>query len=100
MKVHVTVGDIAHGCRGSLDSCPLALAVRRVLPPALAIFGVGVTRPGIVLLDVGEVVRSWTNSADVARWIMDFDAGAPVAPFEFELEENAAAEPAQNGKES
>lgn len=78
MLIKVTQDHIDQGTRKSALSCPVALAVMEACKANLA----QVTRYGI---GVGYR-RAVHAPASVSSFVLDFDKGHPVVPFEFELE--------------
>jgi hypothetical protein len=79
VTISVTQDDIDNGERQRCATCPVALAIRRVLPgaPMVSVGGWSVllsTELEVLLPGVAE------------EFIAAFDRYAPVAPFEFELE--------------
>lgn len=73
MKIQVTAEDIRRGRPGICGGCPIALAMRRA-------FGVPI--------ESWRFVSSTNYSAlpQVATvFVVDFDAGRPVQPIEFEV---------------
>jgi hypothetical protein len=79
MRITVTKEDIAGGRRSDPEDCPVARALRRA---GLSHFGV----TGMAVMMPGESQHaSVLLPARVQEWIMDFDWGTPVKPFEFEL---------------
>jgi hypothetical protein len=89
LRISVTAEDIQNGEGNDMTRCPLALAIRRAHTAA------GIQFHGGVCAD------HWHPDADdmltIGRWPADcadqirefvhgFDRGAPVEPFEFDLE--------------
>ncbi len=83
LKVSVTAEDIAAGERRCCGACPIALAVARVT--------------GASFVHTGPVAVQWSlpHGADLIQgelptvafeFMMDFDRGMSVAPFDFDLE--------------
>ncbi len=80
--VPVTEAHIREGRRGSLDWCPVALAIADY-------FGIGnnsvrVRPDEIVIYDRKGVLRFKTSS-DAVKFIERFDAGEKVEPFDCAL---------------
>ncbi len=81
MKVSVTAEDIANGIRKNCRGCPVALATQRTYETAY----VWVNTESITI-DYQDP-RIVKTPSDVKRFVLKFDAGEPVFPFEFELED-------------
>jgi hypothetical protein len=80
MRVEVTANHILFGERASCPYCPIALAIKAAAPqPAGGIVSV----MGHVAY-VGETAYRLPYAA--RSFILDFDSGEPVEPFEFEME--------------
>lgn len=77
MKIKITAEDIAYGVRGSCSLCPVVHAVNRAFNCEGANIG-----PFVIFLSQR---RQWETPSIVRSFIMRFDAGLPVEPFEFEL---------------
>jgi len=77
VKIKVTQRHIDTAYPGECDSCPVALAIRD------AVDG----RP--VSVFYGSIVIGKSDCFmpdEVYDFVLDFDAGAPVEPFEFDLD--------------
>lgn len=104
MKVQVTADDIFCGKARSCCECPVALAAGRAVGGLIRrdwqdYLEVNIESISVYAADcTGRY--SWATPPAAVEFIQRFDDSLPVEPFEFELEENAAAEPAHNGKES
>lgn len=91
LQVDVTEADIAAGCAGVCEACPIALAVIRALQGCdLAVnreAPVTVTNDCVVVYTTDN--RTWRGELDahVEFWIRAFDNVGPseVKPFSFEL---------------
>lgn len=96
ITVTVTADDIAAGIADSCTGCPVALAVRRALPP-----GAG---PVSVAFDVhvygqpddyyrgqdaarGGLIGRYSLPDEARQFIIDFDNGRRVWPFTFQARE-------------
>jgi hypothetical protein len=76
ITVSVSPEDIQRGVRRHRESCPLALALRRMFP------GEPVTIGGYC----GEVgPRGWRHSKAMRRWLCRFDNNKPVAATTFRV---------------
>lgn len=76
ITVHVTQADIDAGVPSNSCGCPVALAVQRVCKPRVRVATGSMT-----------VGQAFFVLPDVAfRFVADFDAGRPVAPFTFEVQ--------------
>jgi hypothetical protein len=99
-RIHVTQEDIREGIPQTYSLCPVALAIRREL---------GVEQYGLVSVTQKHVfvrreefpstsVRplppgTWYKAPpEVTSFIVNFDEGTEVEPFEFEMEEFSQAE--------
>ena len=81
MTVSVTEEDIAQGARRSCTTCPVAIAVARAYSEKI----VWVNTCNITIgYEMGKVVAT---PLEVKRFVLEFDAGEPVFPFEFTLED-------------
>ena len=78
--IRVTAEHIAQGWRGSACNCPIALALKDEWPGA----EVEVSGPDIEV----SADRLWLAQCDdtAMDFIVRFDAGADVQPFEFDVE--------------
>ena len=82
--VIVTAEDIAHGERGTSEGCPVALALRRLVPGS-----------GVGYCDEKVGYRAWIGPGcgimpiilppAAQDFVRCFDQGLPVEPFEFTL---------------
>lgn len=79
MKITVTREDIDAGRKRDPYDCAVAKALRRA---GVAHYGVAGT---LVLVKDRDQRRSVVLPAAVQEWIVDFDWGVPVQPFEFDL---------------
>ena len=77
MKIKVTQDDIDNGERHRCYRCPIAHAMCRTLGASIAVTQEKYYREE----DDGKYLPT-----EAQRFILDFDAGRPVAPFEFEVE--------------
>lgn len=82
MKINVSEQNIKEGRPESCEWCPVARALREIYPSA-----------GTVEVDT-DYIRVWIPHAQrwktpdiVADFIAAFDAGEPVAPIAFDLDE-------------
>lgn len=75
MNISVTAQDITNGRRYSLTHCPIALAIKRRLKGAH------------VEVDYCAIVIDDKKFCPVEQFQSDFDAGRPVKPSRFALEE-------------
>ncbi len=85
MRIIVTVEDIEKGRARDAQNCPVALALRRA---GVAHFGVS----GI-LVWVASGNQAVVLPGHVQEWILNYDYGLQMAPFEFEWHLTAAEEP-------
>lgn len=77
MRVSVTADDIMHGKRRSSKSCPVALAVNRVIDPlCYASVAAGTVRVGMLV---------YALPLEAKEFVSAFDAELPVEPFDFDL---------------
>lgn len=78
LKVQVTADDIREGKREDSLHCPIALALQRLLG-----------QPWRVGTNVAQG-PNWGESADLPpaarEFVLRFDLGLPVEPFEFETQ--------------
>jgi hypothetical protein len=79
--VQVSVAHIARGHRGSLCSCPIALALAEQACFVAAQVDGGFAR--VWLPDGTRATAALPPSA--RRWVKDFDGGYPVGPISFRL---------------
>jgi hypothetical protein len=79
-RVRVTLADIRQGVAADCQSCPVALAIKRA-------FDADWIEVDHYLVRVWkeEEITSYTLSQEVATWIANFDAEAPVKPFAFRI---------------
>ena len=84
ITVEVTSRDIAAGIRGSAASCPVALAVSRVLKQD----SVFITRFSIDVLDGDGWIADYQCPEAVWAFVQQFDAGKSVQPLTFTLDLN------------
>lgn len=82
MKVTVTQDHINRGTREKCRSCPIALAINDV--PNFSGAFVGTELASFMHRYGGAQIKSLPNSAKI--FISQFDQGAHVEPFEFELD--------------
>lgn len=80
VRIEVTENDIRHGIRGSVNHCPVALAVRREGYDA----SVGVSL--VSIYQGSRVVAHAELPPEVRRWVRDYDWKQPVGPISFDLE--------------
>lgn len=81
MKISVTEEDIRTGVRRSCTTCPIANATRRVCGDKIVWANTYTITIG---LTEGKVFKT---PGKAKEFILDFDNGNPVEPFEFELED-------------
>ena len=85
MRVEVSEADINDGERYSTASCPVALAVKRVMG---ADYDVGVYASGVSFYP--RRANAWARGANIPHeargFIERFDAGEDVSPFVFNME--------------
>ncbi len=79
MTISVTQEDICNGKRKSNNNCPVALALNRQAGKGHSM-GFGICKK------VGSKFRYFRTPPEVYEFVILFDAGIPVLPFEFELE--------------
>ena len=77
MLIRVTQDDIRNGVQCDAMLCPVALSLRRSLPGRTVTAG-----EFTIYIDDGM----YAAPVAVEEFIENFDDGAPVQPFEFELE--------------
>ena len=80
MTIRVALADIRQGIAADCQLCPVALAIKR----AFDADWIEVDHYSVRLW-IDEKVTSFTLSQEVATWIANFDAAAPVKPFWFNL---------------
>lgn len=83
MLIKVTQEDIDLGKPRSYQYCPVALAVVRACNRAVEYVSVGFGVVDVYLLPREHLMARYP--AEVNTFIGNFDRGATVAPFEFEL---------------
>lgn len=76
VEIDVTAEDIKFGVPGSCTACPVAIAARRNFPGANVVVISRLTIDGR---------RSGPFSADVCRFIEQFDDGEAVEPIRFKV---------------
>ena len=76
MKIKVTQQHIDAGIKKKCLYCPVALAIKDVFPTEYVNVSDLYVRIGDNVYDLFPIVT---------RFILDFDYGYPVSPFEFEL---------------
>ena len=80
-KITITNEDIRRGVRNNACACPVALAIKRVMPKATSV-AVSCSR---VTYKVGDQ-RVWKDLPKEAYvFIENFDEGFKVKPFSFSL---------------
>ena len=81
MRIEVTQDLIDKGERHGCTDCPVALAIMLATGDEhVEVFaGTGITR-------TGKRETHFTLPVEARQWIVDFDAGEPMAPFAFEME--------------
>lgn len=90
IQVKVTEDDIRGGKREDAKGCPIALALGRVFPGReIVVF----SYEAWVCHEVnGELLRKIPLKFDAVKFVMDFDAGYEVHPFEFPIEFDGPAQ--------
>jgi hypothetical protein len=83
LEVEVTAADIAQGERGSVDRCPLALALLRATCARVVYVGA----VNAYVSDLGDhfVPGVWLLPVSATLFVEDFDARSPVQPSTFEF---------------
>lgn len=80
MRIDVTQEDIDQGERGSCLKCAVALAIHRATQREIE----------VGYFTAGEHDCNWNEVISLpplaTQFIADFDLGAPVTPFSFELD--------------
>lgn len=76
-RIEVTASDIAEGRPQDSCKCPIALACIRA----------GYANPEVDGITVDSLTGSWRLPSEAQAFVDAFDAGRPVLPFAFELEE-------------
>lgn len=85
LSVSVTQDDILLGKKSNCDFCPVAYAVRRVVPDKYIKISVG--RRWLVLWPNDTVICTEVELPEVVKtFIKEFDRGLPVSPFTFEMD--------------
>jgi len=79
MKISVTRADIEGARRRDPNDCAVARALRRAGIVHFGVMGM------LVAVEMGRQQTSLFLPGQVQEWILDFDWGLPVQPFEFEL---------------
>jgi hypothetical protein len=79
LKIHVTQEDIDNGIRDDALKCPIARAIKRVVSSFLSVSGYDIN------FDDGFNFLRIPPPEKVTDFIIAFDAGDPVEPFDFEL---------------
>ncbi len=83
MQITVTQQDINFGVQGGRCTCPVAVAIRRILaaPYYVLVYGkISLRRPSSRItkrIDIPDSVRTF---------VTEFDRGNPVQPFDFDIE--------------
>ncbi len=85
MRIIVTREDIEKGRARDAQNCPVALALRRA--------GVGHFGVSGILVWVAAGNQAVVLPGPVQEWILNYDYGCQMAPFEFELNLTAVEEP-------
>lgn len=82
MTIHVTQEDIDTGQRNKPWACPVALAIKRAMPTHVVEAG-----PEVVYLHKpGDLANTAYHTPITASFFIEnFDNGAPVSPFSFDL---------------
>ena len=83
MLIKVTQEDIDRGTHGGVESCPVALAIKRQQRKRTRVASYGFR----ILVD--KTTGTWRvyNNPSIAQdWIKDFDNHQNVKPFQFEAE--------------
>lgn len=81
MKIRVTQEDINNGKPNDPSRCPVALACRKLTEGNISVGYIFIT-----YYLSGKLVRRIVPKG-VIGFIVNFDDGKPVGPFEFELED-------------
>lgn len=85
LTVSVTQDDIQFGKKGNCDWCPIAHAVRRVVPEKYIKISVG--SRWLILWSTRVIICKEVELPQVAKtFIKDFDRGFSVSPFTFEID--------------
>lgn len=79
MKVTVTEDDIKFGIPKCSESCPVAIAIKRLYPDRVV--KVGIT--GIYLVKDG-ITHVYKMPKEITVAITSYDYGKPMTPVEFE----------------
>lgn len=80
MTVHVTQEDINSGIRTNCDSCPIAIAMHRILGEP-----VEVVWHSAYIGSIGNC-RTVSIPRVATTFIQDFDGHRPVSPFSFDID--------------
>jgi hypothetical protein len=80
MKIIVTEQDILQGVPKSINQCPVALAVRRLIDRRIMIDGAR-----LYTYDDRYVELCVDLPENVTNWIADYDNGKDVNPISFEV---------------
>ena len=83
MRIEVTAQDIRKGKKSNCMRCPVALAVKRLLPG----HEVWADSLSIDVWTHDEYRRVATTPKKVATFMDRFDTGQPVKPFTFTMKE-------------
>lgn len=89
MKISVTAEDIAAGVPSGAfrcEHCPIARAIARAVDRAPLAVLVGIDRARLHNDARGSDVWQVELPAVASEFIVDFDLGRPVKPFDFDLE--------------
>ena len=86
MKFSVTQAHIDTGVREDPLSCAVALCLKEQLPPDCGLDLDAVKTDRVRFSDADGHDYEWFMPPEVERWIVKFDDGKEVQPFEFELE--------------
>ncbi len=87
ITVNVTAEDIEKGKRDSCQNCPIALALGRLINPAIVIAQVAMNTVDFHTSDMK--FTGITQLPTIAiQFIFDFDNGGIVSPFSFNLDIN------------
>lgn len=79
MKISVTQKHIANGTPNSCGLCPIALAVMDATQADSVSVGLH-----NCCFQIGKLFQSYDMPETASRFIVDFDNGCKVSPFEFE----------------
>ena len=78
MLVHVTQAHIKNGTKSSAARCPIALAIRDTVGPALKVY------VSIHSYEIGPV-KERPLPIEAREFIRKYDKGFDVKPFDFEI---------------